>query len=377
MSSRRLIGPTLVSLAMLGLWLDYLFFSQSPWSATKILGKILGIFGGIFAPLFDPKHYAWADAFLLPALAIFFVVVLLSIIVARAKVAMKQATPHPQQYVPLSPAKPKPAGAPAVAEEQPLPRRWPKEWHLGYRGKLVAYFAVLSAIFGASAIVVVYPRLGQTLEREIKRRADVAAIALGELARRNLASKSQAALEAAMDDLASQTSVAYVYVEDAAGQIIAHRPRELLIHLRRDFPKSAERALKGVELDYRGLTVYEVATRVGDGKGGYAHLAIWRDVIEEELRHATAPIAAWMLVVMSLVTALFAWLIRLAYRPLMELIDNASRISKGELDLEAGTGQSGEAGDLGRSFDVMRFRMRAVLSQLEEAESLERSREGV
>jgi HAMP domain-containing protein len=377
MVTRRLIGPTILIAVMCGLWADYLLFYQSPWSVTRILGKILAIFSGIFTPFFDPKLYSWADEFLVPGVIISGIIVLLYVVVARAKAAMRNATPEPYESVVLPSVKPKtaPLSETHSGADTAIPELAPRLTKLGLVGRLAISFGALSLLFAGAVSVIVYTRMEAALAKEIKQQADVIALTLGEIARRKI---SAPALNEAIDELASDRTVAYVYIEDPSGQIVAHRPRELLIYLRRDFPRSAERALKGVELDYRGLPVYEIAVRVGDAKGGYAHLAIWRDQIQEETRRVVAPIAGSILLLLSGATALFAWVVGIFNRPFVQLVEVASRISKGELDLEIGAARANEVGDLARSFDRMRSQLGALLSRLEELSSTEeRSKEKV
>ena len=182
-------------------------------------------------------------------------------------------------------------------------------------------------------------------------------------------------LNDAIDKHASNRSVAYIYVEDAAGRIVAHSPHDLPRFLRRDFPRSSEAALEGVEIDYRDLRVYEIAVRLSESKGGYAHLAIWRDVIEEETRRVVAPIAGSILVLLAGVTALFASLVWAFSRPFIRLVDYAGRISKGELDLAIDNKGANEVAHLARSFDRMRSSLHAVVTRLDESAPLERTKE--
>ena len=89
---RRLIAPTAVTLVMFGLWLDYLFFSDYPWSPVNLISKFLVILINIFEPLFDPALYWWVGEIVVPVVMIFCALVLLYISVAKAKVAMTKAT---------------------------------------------------------------------------------------------------------------------------------------------------------------------------------------------------------------------------------------------------------------------------------------------
>jgi HAMP domain-containing protein len=370
---RKLIAPTVVTLLMFGLWIDYLFFRDYPWSVVNLLSKLLEILIRVFEPLFDPALYWWVGEIVVPVVMILCAVVLLYVSVAKAKVAMSKATLSVDDIVTLPPVS-QPASPPApVEEESAAPAVTRKAWKLGLVGKMAASFGTLGLLFGVAASIIVYARVGGALEAEIRRRATVFVVGLSDVAARYAPSQGELELRQTVEKYGSRKSVAYVYVEDGAGRIIAHMPPELPILLRRDFPNSAERALKGVEGDYRGSPVYEITARVESRTGGYVHVAIWRDAIEEETRRVVTPIAASILVLLSGLALLFAWVVWHLSLPFIKLVDFTSRISRGELDLEVDVAETGEVGDLARSFERMRSSLHAVLNRLEEADSMERS----
>jgi len=368
---RKLIAPTVVTLVMFGLWIDYLFFRDYPWSAVNLLSKFLEILIKIFEPLFDPALYWWVGEIVVPVAMILCALVLLYVSVAKAKVAMSKATLSVDDIVTLPVSKPVPP--PAPVEESAAPAVVSKAWKLGLVGKMAASFGTLSLLFGVAASIIVYTRVGGALEAEIKRSATVFVVGLSDVAARYATAQGELELRQAVDKYGSRKLVAYVYVEDGAGRIVAHMPPELPILLRRDFPKSAERALKGIEVEYRGSPVYEITARVEGRGGGYVHVAIWRDAIEGETRRVVTPIAASILVLLSGLTVLFAWVVWHLSLPFIKLVDFASRISRGELELEVAVAETDEVGDLARSFERMRSSLHAVLNRLEEADSMERS----
>ncbi|MGH7875426.1 MAG: HAMP domain-containing protein [Candidatus Binatia bacterium] len=364
---RRLIAPTMITLVMIGLWADYLLFRDSPWSAVNFLSKVLAILVRIFAPLFDPALYWWIGEIIVPVVMIPCGIILLYISVAKAKVAMSRATPSADDDARILPllAKATPAADGDLNTETALPKLAAKPWKLGLVGKLAASFAALSLLFGVAATVITYRGLSGTLENEVKQRANVFVLSLSDIASRNGLGQGNLEMRNAVEKFGSSRSVAYIYVEDGAGEIVAHQPRDLPLYLLRDFPKSAERALKGIELDYRGLPVFETSMRVAGGQGGYVHLALWRDAFEEENRQVLTPVAASTLIILAGVTAAFTWAMWNLINPFMTLVDRASRISKGELDLDMGLKETDEVGDLARSFDRMRSSLHAVLTRLE------------
>lgn len=354
---------------MIGLWADYLFLRDSPWSATKFLAKVIAILFRIFAPLLDPALYWWVGEIVVPLVMIPCGILLLYISVAKAKVAMSRATPSVDDTVALPPL-PKAASTkePALALGMSEEKAPVKTWKLGLVGKLAGSFGTLALLFGVAVTVITYARLSGALEKEVKRRSNVFVASLSDIASRYAPGQGETELRNAVERYGSSRSVAYIYVEDGAGEIVAHRPRELPLYLLRDFPKSAQRALQGIDLDYRGLPVYEIAMPVAGEKGGYVHLALWRDTFEEEIRRVLTPIAAATLLLLAGVTGAFAWAVWNLINPFMTLVDRASRISKGELEIDIGLKESDEVGDLARAFDRMRSSLHAVLTRLENTE---------
>jgi HAMP domain-containing protein len=254
-------------------------------------------------------------------------------------------------------------------------------WKFTLAGKLTSSFAALALLFGASVSIIAYTRLGATLENEMRRRAHLSVMGLSEVAKRYSDGSGERELRHAVDDYGSDESIAYIYVEDPEGRIIAHLPRELPTFLLRDFPKTAERAINGVEVSYRGLPVYEIAVRLGENKFSYVHLATWRHASEAETRHIVTSIVVAVLLLLCAAIAVFAWTVWYFTLPLSNLVFYAHRVSKGELDLDIEIKESeaikenNEVGSLARSFARMRSSLHAILTRLENAQVTNRSNE--
>lgn len=347
--NRRLIGPTILSLLLCGLLIDYLYFRESPWSVVRLARKILPIFTAIFVSAFNPANYGWFSEISLPVTMIGLTIIFLLLVVARAKKAMIRATPELD------------AAAPAN------PRRY------GLLGKLTFSFAAVGILFGASAYIIVYGFLCRVIDREIKSRADITALGINEIAASRLAVGNIQGLAGDVARYASTNVFAYIYVEDGEGKIIAHEPQDLPIYLKRDFPRSAERALHGADVEYRGVGVYEIAKRMGSGKEGFIHLGLWHDMIAAESRRAVAPIAAAIVALLIGMLGAFLYVVRSVNRPFFELVEHAERISKGEFAVPLGLKRADEIGDIARSLERMRSSLHAVVSRLEQRQLTQKS----
>lgn len=368
---RRLIRPTLVTLILTGLVADYLFLSDSPWSVVNVLAKIVSVFGAIVKPVLDPKNLAWLDDFLLPFTMIMLALALLWLTVTRAKRAMSEVTPDADtsvllsEHSQLSDIRRALESVTGPEPETSESRRFPMI------RKLTFGFSAVGILFGIAACAIVWGYFSRVYEKELVRRAQVATIGLTDLVTRRLATKSEKEIANDVEKYAAIKAVAYIYVEDANGAIIAHDPKDLPRYLNRDFPRSAEWALNGINVRYRGQEVFEVANRIGSGNSGFVHLGIWRDVIGVETRIALLPIAASIVVLLLGITGMFIVVARRLNRPLLDLVEQADRISRGDFTVRLSLKRTDEIGDIARSIERLRASLHAVVRRLDQEKSTE------
>ena len=368
---RRLIGPTIITLILTGLLVDRLFFNQSPWSVVNALAKFVSIMGAIFKPLLVPKNLAWLDVFLVPGSMVALAIILLWISIVRAKRAMSLATPNADASVPLAEQA---QFSDLRKTVESLTGTEPERKH--FRPfplilKLTFGFGAITIVFAIAACVIVLNKLSPAYERELLRRAQLTTMSLTDLVTRRLATKSANDIANDVEKYAEFRTIAYVYVEDSKGVIIAHAPKDLPRQLKRDFPQSAYRAVNGVNVQYQGQEVYEVADRIGTGNDGFVHLAIWRDKGGVEARIAVVPIALSILSLLVVITGAFVIIVRRLNRPFLDLVERADRISRGDFSVAMSLKPTDEIGDIARSIERMRASLHAVLRRLEQAESTE------
>jgi len=373
MANRRLIGPTILSFVLCGLWADYVFFADSPWSVVRFFSRVAAIFAVIFAPALNPELYGWVKDLAVPALMVVLAIALLSLSIARAKTAMSKATPDAgapmARSLPMASMSPKPVTM--QDQERSAVPDMPRQF--GLLSKLTLSFGSIGVIFSVTVCVIDYSFLCRVFEKEIKSRAEVTAISIHAMAARQLGSRNTQALQAGVDKYALDDAVAYIYVEDREGKIVAHTPSDLPRYLNRDFPSSAERALNGADLQYRGLGVYEIAKRIGGGNTGFVHLGIWRAVMEQEARIAVTPVAASIFAVLLGVVGVFVSVTRHVNRPFLEVVEHAERISKGDFAAALGLKRSDEIGEIAKSLERMRSSLSAAATRLEQGQLTKQS----
>lgn len=367
MMKRRLIWPTVICLLIFGLLADHLYLSQSRWSVVVFLSRIASIITAIFGPALNPTLYGWLEPFVFPGILMLLGVMAIWLTVAWAKGAMVKATANIEDVVSLSLPRSIPISQPAKVAKPIVstPLSQPRKFRLAW--KLTVCFGSVAFTFGALVSIIAYSRLADAVEKEIKRHAALSVMGLSEVAKSDGVNQSETELRRVIDRHVSNSSIAYIYVEDGEGKIIAHIPRDLPRFLRRDFPGTSLQAVKGVETEYRGQPVFEIASRMRDPNGGYAHLAIWRELIAAETLRILIPVMASFLVVIGGIIALFSRMVSSMTRPLVELVHYANRIDNGELDLDLVISEeSDELRDIANSFARLRSSLYAVMIRLKE-----------
>jgi nitrogen fixation/metabolism regulation signal transduction histidine kinase len=94
-------------------------------------------------------------------------------------------------------------------------------------------------------------------------------------------------------------------------------------------------------------------------------VGIWKDEVDSEISKTTTPIlklVALLVCAGILMTVFLAWRIT---RPILRLVRIARRISEGELDLPSlAVDDTGEFGEISRSFERMRSSVKAAMTRL-------------
>jgi HAMP domain-containing protein len=171
-------------------------------------------------------------------------------------------------------------------------------------------------------------------------------------------------LRAAVAAYAVREEVAYVYVEDREGRMIAHWPADLPRYLRRDFPDSSTRALTGTIVDYRGMSLYAVAKRIEQGSSGFVHVAVDQEIIHDAAREVVVSLALTITALIFLCgLALFVWSAAAIQRPWSEIVDHASRISTGDFSGALPLEREDEFGEIARSLERLRSSLHAATAR--------------
>jgi HAMP domain-containing protein len=360
MHFRRLIGPTILSLALCGLLADYLFLGGSSWSVFRFLRAVVSVLAGVLTPPYGEAAYTWIQALWFPLSIGIFATLLLRTIVAGAKKAMGQATfpvSHPpDDFSPVS------TGATSILEQQPSTNSGSLS---GFSFRLSSVLVAVALIFGSMTCLIVYKSLASALQQHAQDRVSIMAFGLSELVVRELHSGGHHELNAAVASYAAREKIAYSYVENGEGEIIAHWPAELPRYLRRDFPHSSARALAGTTVDYRGRSLYAVAQRIEEGRRGFVHVAVEQGNVQDATREVVVNLALTITPLVFLCGAtFFVWAAGAIQRPWSEIVDHASRMSRGDFTRALPLDRDDEFGDIARSLERLRSSLHATVKRL-------------
>jgi len=361
---RRLIGPTVIATTLCLVLLQHLFFGDKAWNLLGILGNVLSVIAAILTPP-EPVISFFHTYLALPLAVVATALVLLWIILAGSRKTMRQVTPDPDAPIWELPVTP--ATSPA---SDPLADYTELSWSVQafrfncLRSKLILGFLAISLLVVVAAASFTYSYLYRAVERSAKMRAVVTAMAINAVAVGHVDGKRYQELRNELTKATTRPAVAYAYVEDGDGKLIAHAPKDLPNQLIRR-PSLEPRLMTAEQLvGYRGETVYDFAQRSGLNNRFIVHLGIWQDSVAVETWSVLGPILLAVVLLMLCAAGVFSVLLRDLQRPLLEMVEQSTRISKGDFSMTLATKRSDELGDLARSLERMRSSLRAVLSRI-------------
>ena len=243
----------------------------------------------------------------------------------------------------------------------------PESRRLGLKWKIGGIFTGVILILSIIVIAAVYRLTETTLRDQLDKRALAVAVNLSDAAAGHVAGKNLLALHALARKYTFLDGVAYAYVEDSKGEILAHTLGTFPETLRQEGFEGAKREIAQRELLLGNKTVYETAVPVLEGQMGAVHVGFWADAVQTEIRRALLPIVG-VIAVVPLVGALLSFLLaHWIVRPIIGLREIADKVTMGDLDTSVGgdcVSSSDEIGDLARALERMRSSLRAAMLRL-------------
>jgi HAMP domain-containing protein len=242
-----------------------------------------------------------------------------------------------------------------------------KSRRVSLKWKIGGTFTGVMLILGIFVVAAVYQLTRSSLRDQIDLRVLAIANNLSDAAAGHLAGRNLLALHALARKYTLLDGVAYAFIEDSNGEIVAQTLGSFPPDLRQGLPRPGQRQTDRREVSLSGKTVYETGVPILEGQAGRVHVGFWADDIEKEIQHAILPLVG-IVAIVPFVGALLSFLLaHWIVRPIVGLIEIADKVTMGDLE----TSVSGkcvrsrdEIGDLARSLERMRSSLKAAMLRL-------------
>ena len=180
---------------------------------------------------------------------------------------------------------------------------------------------IVISVLGLCFLVIVNQLMGRALRIQMDESAVIIATNLSDAAAGYLASKDVLQLNTTVTKYARLSRVAYAFIKDREGTVIAHSLATFSPELQEELTSDQRRQVSRRELTLQGKSVYETREPILDGQLGTAHIGIWSDAVEREI-YQTLFMFVWPITLGLLAAVTLAvFLARPLIRPLRRLIE--------------------------------------------------------
>ena len=230
----------------------------------------------------------------------------------------------------------------------------------GLKWKISSTFSGLIFVLGLLVIGIVYFFTGNALQKQVDLRAAAIAANLADASAGFVSRKSSLELDALVAKYGRLDGVAYAFVQDAKGEVLASSVQPFPVELK----ETAGSATPSRTIALRGKAVFETRSPVLDGQLGVVRVGLWADAVQDDMRATLLPIIGLIFVCLAIGVGLSIMLASRAIKPILELKTLADEISRGRLDASVSFQSNDEVGELGRSLERMRASLKAAMVRL-------------
>jgi hypothetical protein len=180
---------------------------------------------------------------------------------------------------------------------------------------------IIISVLGLFFLVIVNQLMGRALRIQMDESAVIMATNLSDAAAGYIASKDALQLKTTVTKYARLSRVAYAFIKDREGKVIAHSLATFSPELEEELTSDQRRQVSRRELTLQGKPVHETREPILDGQLGTAHIGIWADAVEREI-YQTLFMFVWPITLALLaVVTIVVFLARSLIRPLRRLIE--------------------------------------------------------
>jgi sensor histidine kinase regulating citrate/malate metabolism len=180
---------------------------------------------------------------------------------------------------------------------------------------------IIISVLGLFFLVIVNQLMGRALRLQMDESAVIIATNLSDAAAGYIASKDALQLKTTVTKYARLSRVAYAFIKDREGNVIAHSLATFSPELQEELTSDQRRQASRRELTLQGKSVHETREPILDGQLGTAHIGIWAEAVDREI-YQTLFMFIWPITlgILAAVT-LAAFLARPLIRQLRRLIE--------------------------------------------------------
>jgi HAMP domain-containing protein len=239
------------------------------------------------------------------------------------------------------------------------------DWQrFGLMWRVVGTFAGVIIIFGLLVLGAVHHLMFRALEAQLHQRSLAIVTNLSDAAAGYVLARNSLQLHALMTKYALLDGVAYAFIQDTKGSILARSPGSFPTQVLESFSADVARQVHRRELMLQGKKVYETHVPMLGGQVGTAHVGVWGDSIADEIRRDLVPLIGLIISLLVAGVAVAIFIARGIVRPILRLREVADKISMGDLEAPVPVETRDEIGDLARSLGRMRASLKAAMVRL-------------
>jgi HAMP domain-containing protein len=220
-------------------------------------------------------------------------------------------------------------------------------------------------LMGILVLGIVYFLTGNALRKQVEFRSSAIATTLSDAAAPYMSRRGVLELDALVAKYGRLEGVAYAFIQDAKGEILASSaqpfPADLKSTLNTDYQT---RTAASRELTLRGRPVRETRAPVLEGQLGAVHVGIWDDTTQQDVRNTLLPIILLTAICLVVAAVLSVFIAGTVIKPIIELVAAADAMSRGQLDVPITARTDDEIGELARSIERMRASLKAAITRL-------------
>jgi HAMP domain-containing protein len=220
-------------------------------------------------------------------------------------------------------------------------------------------------VMGVIVLSIVYFLTESALRKQVDFRSSAIATNLSDAAAPYISRRSVLELDALVAKYGRLEGVAYAFVQDGKGEIIASSSQPFPAELGNTLNDARQdRTATSRSLTLRGRPVHETRAPVLEGRLGAVRVGLWDDTIQQDVRRTLLPIILVTAICLGVAAILSVFIAGTVVKPIIELSAAADAMSRGQLDVPIAVRSDDEIGELARSIERMRASLKAAISRL-------------